>query len=269
MAPIHDACIRGDIEAIQRILDNTDNTDTLLTSNNETGMNAFVLAFINKQYEVVRYISKGASRIEIYFLLQGVLKQHKLDCSIHDAIDNGYMESYTEDYIIEEIKSLLNEGNDVNSMNSELDTPLHLVCRYKLKFVLQFLLENGGDVHSLNRNLKQPIHELCDMTHNFGDNDNPQIFEDMLTILINKGADLDSQDSQNQTPFDILFEHPGYGENIKKAFTNVMVKSVINLKQSLETAKKEINVTPQVQSLLIHTSIAIKQLEYLESIKQV
>lgn len=261
MAPIHDACIRGDIEEIKRILDNTDNPKVILASTNDAGFNAYVLAFINQQYEVVRYITKETSWSEVYMLLQDVLKQYRLDCSIHDVIDNGYMESYTEEGIIDGIKSLLNEGKDINSRGSDMNTPLHIVCRYKLKSVLKFLLENGADVNCLNRNLRQPIHELCDLTQNSEDNDNPQVFEDMLTMILEYGADISVEDSQKQTPCDLLFEHPGYADKIKKAFTNVIVRNVIDLKQSLQKAKKESNITPQVQSLLIYASIAIKQLE--------
>jgi ankyrin repeat protein len=148
----------------------------------------------------------------------------------------------------------------VNSRNSSLDTPLHLACRYKMKFIINLLLNKGADVNALNRTLKHPIHELCDITSD----EDPEDFEDILTTLIKYGAQLDAIDSQEHTPSDILFGHREYGESIKQAFTNVMVKTVIDLKQSLEKTKKENSLTPQIQSLLIHTSIEIKQLENLK-----
>lgn len=260
MAPIHDACIRGDVEEVQRLLDNTDNPKNLLSTNNETGFNAYALAFINKKYDLIRHLSKKIPSLDLFMLLQDVIRLQKLDCSIHDIIENGFIEEFNEEVICNAIVSSLNEGIDVNSRNSSLDTPIHLACRYKMKLVLNLLLEKGADVHSLNRTLKHPIHELCDIT---GAED-PKGFEEMLTTLIRYGAKLDAMDSQENTPSDILFEHREYGETIKKTFTNVMVRTVVDLKQSLEITKKENNLTPQVQSLLIHTSIAIKQLEHLK-----
>lgn len=259
MAPIHDACIRGDVEEVQRILDNTENPKHLLSSYNETGFNAYALAFVNKRYDLIRYLSKTFPSIELYMLLQDVIKLQKLDCSIHDYIENGFIEEFNEQVICDAIISSLSQGIDVNSRNSSLDTPLHLACRYKMKRVINLLLNNGADVHSLNRTLKHPIHELCDITGT----EDPEDFEDMLKILINHGAKVDATDSQHNTPTDILFECE-FGDSIKKSFTNIMVKTAVDLKQSLEITKKENNLTPQVQSLLIHTSIAIKQLERLK-----
>lgn len=258
MASIHDACIRGDIEEVQRLLDSSDNPNALLASNNETGFNAYALAFINKKYELIRHISRDRPGLQTFTLLQDILKLQKLDCSIHDAIDNGFIDDFHEELICDTIVSLLNEGKDINSRNSSLDTPLHIACRYKMKSVIDILLKKGADVHSLNRVLRNPLHELCDIT---GAED-PEIFEDILISLINHGAVLDAVDSQQQTPLDVLYENDGC-VNLKKAFTNSMVKQVVNLKQSLDTVKKENNLTPQVQYLLIQTSIAIKQLEQL------
>lgn len=262
MAPIHDACIRGDIQEVQRLLDDTDDPKALLSSTNDSGYNAYALAFVNQRYELVRHISKGKPWFEIFMLFQDVIKLQKLDCSMHDIIENGYIETFDEESICYGIMSLLDEGKDVNSRNSSLDTPLHLACRYKMKLVVNFLLDKGADVQALSRTLKHPIHELCDIT---GDEDiDSTSFEDILTTLINYGAKLDGLDSHQRTPIDILYEKPNCGETIKKAFANVMVKTVIDLKQSLETTRKENSLTPQVQSLLIHTSIAIKQLEKLK-----
>ena len=260
MAPIHDACIRGDVEEVQRLLNNTDDPKALLSSNNETGFNAYALAFINKRYDLIRHLSKGKPWFELYVLLQDVIKIQKLDCSIHDIIENGFIENFDEEVICDTVINLLNEGIDVNSRNSSLDTPLHLACRYKMKFIINLLLNKGADINALNRTLKHPIHELCDITSD----DDPKDFEDILTTLIKYGAQLDSIDSQEHTPSDILFGHREYGESIKQAFTKVIVKTVIDLKQSLEKTKKENSLTPQIQSLLIHTSIAIKQLENLK-----
>lgn len=264
MAPIHDACIRGDVEEVQRILHDLDNPQVLLASKNEAGFNAYVLAFTHKQHDVMQLISKHVSWFEIFVLLQDVSQQLKLDCSIHDVIENAFLEEFQENHICDTIVTLLNQNVNVNSRNSTyLDTPLHLACRYKMKLVMNLLLENGADVQCVNRDLKQPIHELCNINGNENHND----FADMLTTLIKYGAKLDATDAQQHTPFDIILQQQ-YCENIKNAFTDVMIRTVINLKQSLETTKKENNLTPQVQSLLIHASIAIKQLENLETIKQ-
>ena len=257
MAPIHDACVRGDVEEVKRILSATDNPKGLLETKDDNGTNSYVLALVNKQYDVMRMISTDRTWLELFVLYVDASKHYTLDCTIHELIENGYQQDYTEDYIIENIQDVLNTKKNIDSRDGNLSSPLHIACYYKMSKIVELLLENGADVNAINRNLEQPIHLLCDIR---GD-DTPQVFTDVLMLLLEHGAELNAVNIHNQTPCDIVFHNTLGFDEIKKAFTKVMISNVYDLKKSLELTRKQNNLTPQVQELLIHASIAMKQLE--------
>jgi len=262
MAPIHEACIRGDIHELKRILENNSDPKSLLDTKDENGNNVFVLSLINNQYDIMRYLSRGKSWIELYVSYLNVSKNYKLDCTLHDIILNSVYEDYTEDYIIEYIKNELKQNSNLETRDCNLNTPLHIACEHRLSNVVKLLLDNGADVYAVNRDLAQPLHILCNTTPE----DKPEVFKNILSLLIEKGANVNAINIHNQTPCDILFDsyHDTISE-LQKEFTKIMINNVVNLKKSLEDTKKENILTPQVQELLIHASIAMKQLEYMKN----
>lgn len=262
MAPIHDACIRGDIDELKRILENSSDSKTLLDTKDENGNNVFVLSLINKQYDIMRYLSRGKSWIELYVSYLNISKHYKLDCTLHDIIANGYHGGYTEEYIIECIQNELLQNSNLETRDCNLNTPLHIACSFRFMDIVKLLLDNGADVNALNRDLEQPLHVLC----NTNSEDTPEVFKNILSLLIEKGANVNAINIHNQTPCDILFDsyHDDISE-LQKEFTKSMINNMLNFKKSLEYTKKENIITPQVQELLIHASIAMKQLEYMKN----
>lgn len=264
MAPIHDACISGDIDEVKRILDASNDPKALLESKDDYGNNPYVLSLIHKKYDIMRHITRGRTWTELYALYVNVSKNYKLDCTLHDIIHNGFNEGYTEEYIIENIQTVLQNDSILTTRDCNLNTPLHIACEHRLSKVVQLLLDNGADVSAVNRNLDHPIHVLC----NIYAEDSPEVFKEILLALMKQGANLKAVNIHNQTPCDLVFDNlHNYdsASEIQKAFTKVMVDNVVNLQKSLEHSRKENIVTPQVQELLIHVSIAMKQLEDIKN----
>lgn len=262
MAPIHDACISGDIEEVKRILSANNDPKALLEAVDENGNNPYVLALVNKKYEVMRFISIGKTWSELFCLYANVSKYYTLDCSLHEIIENGFQEDFSEDYICENIQDLLTQGINTDTRDGNLNSPLHVACYYKLSKIVKVLLDKGADVNAINRNLEQPIHLLCDIR----DDDTQEVFTDILLLLLKHGANLNTVDIHNKTPCDIMFQDNEGFDHFKKAFTDVMISTVIDLKESLEFTKKENNLTPQVQELFIHASIAMRHLENMRNV---
>ena len=87
----------------------------------------------------------------------------------------------------EEITRLIQEGADVNAVDSRGKTPLIYVAEYsKIPDVLRALIENGADINAVDESGKTPLMHAADR-HCDGDiHSNP----DALLVLIENGADV-------------------------------------------------------------------------------
>ena len=140
---------------------------------------------------------------------------HTLQTPLHDAAFRGS---------IEEIKSLIEIGEDINSIDEHGHTPLHLVINHvpwsKGKSIAKFLIENGADVNATGQNSVSPLQ----MALNHGviselmaslDKDNLEVIQ----MLIDASANVNHQDEFDNTPlhvackqgymqaFEMLVEH--------------------------------------------------------------
>lgn len=279
MAPIHDACVRGDIDGVKLLLQDLDtrSQDRMLYSQDENGNNCFILAFINKHYDLLRFICIGKCEIELSLrnVYDNLVNVCNLDNTLHDIINEYSVytsddeEEYTEEYIIERIEAELStKPHLLESRGVDYNTPLHEACEYRLFGVVKLLLEKGADINSFNVFLQQPIHIISHLRQS---DDNPEKITKLLLLLLEYGADLYAKDVYNETSCDkafprrIPFPACYYNQtttSLQRAFSQVMIKNMVNLKTSLEVTKKQNVLTPQVQELLIHASIAMKQLEH-------
>ena len=94
--------------------------------------------------------AKNPSCKEIVELLlkQGAIEQAPV-VSLHEAARDG---------CIEEVKSLISKGADVNAMNERLAaTPLHLAIYFANTEVVKLLIANGADVNVKNRWNRTPL----------------------------------------------------------------------------------------------------------------
>ena len=122
-----------------------------------------------------------------------------LQTPLHDAAFRGSLE---------EIKSLIVNGEDVNAVDEFGFTPLHLVINNvpwsKGKSIAKFLIENGADVNATGQNGVSPLQ----MALNHGaisqlmaslDSDNLEVIQ----MLIDAGANVNHKDKFDNTPLHV------------------------------------------------------------------
>lgn len=276
MVPILDACIRGDLNEVKHILDPLTSSDrnTLLVMTDDKGFNCYLLSFIHKNYDVLRYICKGKSEVDL--VMNDVfcnIDNQELNCKLHNIIENlpeltedendeTDVLELTEDEILEKIRiELQNNVDSLHGRDCEHNTPLHTACQNRYYKIVKLLLDNGAKVNAVNVFLQEPIHILCDLTQK----DTPDNFAKILNLLLEHGANLNALDIHYETPCDKLFCHQAdllfpfqYTSSIQKAFTKIAINHMFT---SFETYKKKNSLTTQVQELLIHASIALKKLD--------
>ena len=124
---------------------------------------------------------------------------HTLQTPLHDAAIRGSLE---------EIKSLIENGEDVNSIDEYGFTPLHLVINHvpwiEGKSIAKFLIETGADVNETGQNGVSPLQ----MALNHGaisqlmaslDSDNLEVIQ----MLIDAGANVNHKDKFDNTPLHV------------------------------------------------------------------
>jgi ankyrin repeat protein len=109
-----------------------------------------------------------------------------LDNKLIQACENG---------TIEDVKSLVENGADVNAKNVLKMTPLHFACKNGNLETVKFLFDNGADVNAKNVLKMTPLHFACK-------NGNLET----VKFLVGKGADVNVKDNDEMTPFDYLNE---------------------------------------------------------------
>ena len=93
-----------------------------------------------------------------------------LTMSLHQAIVNGD---------VNEVKSILSKGVDINAKNRRSWTPLHTAIDSKQNEIVQLLLDKNADVNLADNNGETSIHLAVKSGQ-----------KDIVELLIAKGADL-------------------------------------------------------------------------------
>ena len=92
---------------------------------------------------------------------------------------------------IEELRSLIAEGADVNAKDKEDDRPLHLALEHTDNIeVIRVLVESGADVNGISYNRVTPLHYAAEFVNNI----------EVIRILIEKGADVNAKDEEGKRP---------------------------------------------------------------------
>jgi hypothetical protein len=94
--------------------------------------------------------------------------------NLHQAIIDGD---------IDQVKSQISAGEDVNTKNKMNWTPLHTAIRYQRKEIIQFLLEKGADVNASDNLGKTPLHLAVETGQ-----------KELVEQLIAKGAQINVMD---------------------------------------------------------------------------
>lgn len=279
MTCITDACINGNLDEVKQILNNLNrkDRDTLLATKDENGNTCYLLSFIHKQYDVLRYICKGKSETELVLndVFINIDNKESLNCKLHNIIENlpelteddddidveANIPEHVEETILNKIKSELLINKDIlKGRDFEYNTPLHIACQNRYFEVVKLLLENGANVNAVNVYLQEPIHILCDLIQK----DTPEMFANILRLLLDYGANLNALDVHYETPCDKVFCQQQdiffpfqYTSTIQKAFSKISIDHMI---KSMDKFKKENSLTSQIQELLIYTAIEVKKM---------
>jgi ankyrin repeat protein len=120
---------------------------------------------------------------------------------IPDKIDNVIK--------IEIAKLLIENKADIDTKNSDGNTPLHNACIYGYVSTVKLLIKNGADINAKNSHGKTPLHNAC-----------IDGFVSTVKLLIKNGADINVKDNRQQTPLDIAYRNrypikKGHDEIIK------------------------------------------------------
>jgi ankyrin repeat protein len=92
---------------------------------------------------------------------------------------------------------MLDRGADVNARDKYQATPLHSACYMSKLETTRVLLSHGVDIHARNAQGQTPLHVV---SHGVRYND--EISEpDLVELLLSRGADVNTQDNDQATPF--------------------------------------------------------------------
>jgi hypothetical protein len=90
---------------------------------------------------------------------------------------------------VQEAKSLLDQGAEVNAQNEYGYTPLFLAAREGKALMATTLLNRGADVNMKTRDGLTPLHTACYEGNT-----------EMAELLLNQGADVNARDNDGATP---------------------------------------------------------------------
>jgi len=128
------------------------------------------------------------------------LLENKHDISIIKSNGKNVLQMATTTYPINlgVIKSLLKIGVDVNIRDHEDNTPLHYV--YKNFEATKILIENNADINAINNLGETTLHKALKV---------PLTLEiaGVITLLIQKGININIQDKYQQTPLSLAIKN--------------------------------------------------------------
>mmetsp|Transcript_23029 Transcript_23029/g.46560 ORF Transcript_23029/g.46560 Transcript_23029/m.46560 type:complete len:457 (-) Transcript_23029:119-1489(-) len=93
---------------------------------------------------------------------------------------------------LQEVKSLVEKGSNVNAADSKRNTALHTAAACGHVAVVQFLLEQGAQVLAKNEQGNTPLHSAAANGH-----------QGCAELLIKKGSNLGARNDQGETPLHI------------------------------------------------------------------
>lgn len=197
----------------------------------------FIEAIKGKNLEVIKFLSK-------YVLIKNLIK-----------IDNGngktllmYASEHDSDMDIAQI--LVNNGDDINAIDSEGETPLHYAVKSNNLKMVKYLLDCGADINLIDIRgmtpytlaIKNKTEEMVALIENFYPNIDIQdsygktslmyaaetMEPEFVKNLVKKGADVNKEDNYKWTP--MMYVAKSFSKNFK-------LNNMQNVKKSKEIAR--------------------------------
>lgn len=188
ITPLHAAAGRGHTKIVELLLAKKANINA---EDNQSATplwyakNGVVFSFsktgkLNKQATAIwNAENPGCKEIAEMLLKKGAKEQAPV-VSLHEAARDG---------LIEQAKSLISKGADVNAMDERLAaTPLHLAVYFANTEVVKLLIANGADVNAKNKWNRTPLNIAIDKG-----------YMDYVELLRKHGAKVDAPSAQAKT----------------------------------------------------------------------
>ena len=222
---IHEAIIKGDLNAVQAILE-TD--ESLLENRNPDNLTPLLLASIHGQTEIARFlIEKGA---DIH------AGDNENSTSLHNAAARGHLDI---------ISLLIDNAARVNQCDGNGMTALHFAASYGHPECAELLIEKGANVNAREINGRTPLFfnarqgnkeifqllldngALVDVFNNF--NRSPLVYalyggrKELAHQLISMGADINKKDTDGYAPLhtDCIVGRPVYAKLLVEAGADI------------------------------------------------
>ena len=87
---------------------------------------------------------------------------------------------------------LINKGADIEAVNDNFETPLHICCLHRDKWVSNVLVGSGANTSVTDKDLNTPLHNACTAS-----------CEDNAKLLIDAKAPLTASNKNKETPLSI------------------------------------------------------------------
>jgi|GEM_PF-6840273 len=137
----------------------------------------------------------------IDYLMQQKMKQGGTD------VLNDILETAIKQGDKDLIQDTLSRGADINKMNSQGVTPLHLACNGRDRYeIVQMLIDKGADVNARDKSQQTPLHLAA-----------AQLRARVAELLIEHGAEINARDQDGQTPLDKAYNDNAYSRSKKSA----------------------------------------------------
>ncbi len=162
ITPLHAAAGRGHTNIVKLLLANKANINAednqgatpLWYAKNGVVFSFSVTGKLNKQATAIWNAENPGCKETAELLRKQRAKEQAPVVSLHEAARDG---------LIEQAKSLISKGADVNAMDERLAaTPLHLAVYFANTEVVKLLIANGADVNAKNKWNRTPLHIAID-----------------------------------------------------------------------------------------------------------
>jgi len=188
ITPLHVAAGWGHTDIVKLLLANKADIDAednqgatpLWYAKNGVVFSFSITGKLNKQATAIWDAENPGCKENVELLQKLGAKEQAPVVSLHEAARDG---------LIEQAKSLISKGADVNAMDEQLDaTPLHLAIYFANTEVVKLLIDNGADVNARNKWNRTPLNIAIDKG-----------YTDYVELLRNHGAKAGVSSSQNKT----------------------------------------------------------------------
>lgn len=164
---------------------------------------------------------------------------------------------------LEKIKEAIKNGMDIEAYDKDPDsrqqTILHNACLYKRNDIVKYLLEQGADVNSVDSWDNTPLQFALDSIHSTYDDCTICYNVELLTMLLEHGADINFPNSDKETPLD-------YAPNFKayKFLKNWKPEKTLEENKIKNTRKnKNITTIEQLQEQIQKLQDKVDELEFI------